>query len=109
MVTNNPFESIETKLSNIESLLLALQTNQPQTAATAPDPDRWMGVDELCCYLPEKPKRGTVYTWVKNSFIPYSKTTKYLRFRKSEIDTWIHSGRRKTIAELRAETSKRAK
>lgn len=75
----------------------------------APDPERWMNLQELCEYLPEKPKVQTVYSWVSNSLIPVNKKGKRLYFLKSDIDTWLKSGRRKTFAELQAETSKRVR
>ena len=68
--------------------------------------DRWMSVPELCEYLPEKPKKQTVYSWCSNSLIPVNKKSKRLYFLKSEIDLWLKSGRRKTFAEIQAETSK---
>ena len=104
---NNPFESIENRLSNIELLLTNL--NQQPTPTPAADPERWMSLQELCEYLPDHPKPQTVYSWVSNKLIPVNKGSKHLRFLKSEIDQWLKSGRRKTFAEMQAETSKRGK
>jgi predicted DNA-binding transcriptional regulator AlpA len=104
---SNPFELIDARLSNIESLLIDLKF--PVTPPTQPDPDRWMNLQELCEYLPDRPQKATVYSWCSNSLIPVNKSTKKLRFLKSEIDAWMKSGRRKTFAELQAETSKRSK
>jgi predicted DNA-binding transcriptional regulator AlpA len=73
----------------------------------AVDPDPWMTVPELIEYLPEHPHKFTVYKWVREATIPVNKSSKQLRFLKSEIDAWIKSGRRKTYAELRAEISPR--
>jgi predicted DNA-binding transcriptional regulator AlpA len=106
-MTANPFESIENRLSNIESLLINL--NQQPATPTQPDPDRWMNLQELCEYLPDHPKPQTVYSWVSNKVIPVNKGSKHLRFLKSEIDLWLKSGRRKTFAEMQAETSNRSK
>ena len=72
-----------------------------------PDPDKWMNIRELCEYLPEKPKIQTVYSWCSSSLIPVNKKSKRLYFLKSEIDLWLKSGRRKTFAEMQAETIKR--
>lgn len=62
--------------------------------------DKWLSVEELCEYLPDKPSKYTVYTWVSNRAIPYHKKMKRLSFRKSEIDKWLEDARRKTADEL---------
>jgi predicted DNA-binding transcriptional regulator AlpA len=89
----------------IETRLL----NREQTTTPQPEADRWMNLPELCEYLPDRPQKATVYSWVSNSLIPCHKGSKKLRFLKSEIDLWLKSGRKKTFAELQAETSKRVK
>jgi predicted DNA-binding transcriptional regulator AlpA len=53
-------------------------------------------LNELCNYLPDKPAKATVYGWIHASLIPCHKGQKKLRFRKSEIDTWLLEGRKKT-------------
>lgn len=88
-----------TKLENIERLLQLKSEPQQQT-------DQWLDLMELCNYLPEKPARPTVYGWVHNSVIPHHKRAKKLFFLKSEIDTWLKTGRKKTIAEMANEADK---
>ena len=100
-IMSNPFDLIDQRLSNIESLLIDLKF--PVTPTPAPDPDKWLSVTELCNYLPEKPKPQTVYSWVNGLLIPNSKKGKRLYFLKSEIDQWLKSGRRKTFAEMQAD------
>lgn len=53
--------------------------------------DRWMDLNELCQYMPDKPSKATVYGWVNNGSIPVHKGGKKLRFLKSEIDKWMQS------------------
>ena len=60
----------------------------------------WLNLNELCEYLPDKPAKATVYSWVHNSIIPYHKGGKKLRFLKAEINEWLKTGRRKTNAEI---------
>jgi len=76
-----------------------------------PESDLWFNLIELCEYLPDKPTKATVYSWVNSGFIPVHKSSKKLRFLKSEIDFWLLQGRKKTISEIEAEansfTSKR--
>jgi hypothetical protein len=99
---NNPFESIEARLSNIESLLLDIK-HTPPPQEELPYPDRWFDLDELCNYLPDKPAKATVYGYIHFGKIPYHKGQKKLRFLKSEIDTWLKEGKRKTFAETASE------
>ena len=62
--------------------------------------DRWFDIKELCEYLPDKPAKPTVYSWVHSGAIPCHKGQKKLRFLKSEIDSWLAMGKKKTIAEI---------
>ncbi len=71
----------------------------PQT-----EPERWFDLSELCEYLPDKPVKPTVYGWVHNRVIPCHRRGKKLYFLKSEIDVWLKSGRKKTVAEIAAES-----
>ena len=50
---------------------------------------KWMSVEDLIIYLPGKPARQTIYTWVWKKAIPYHKAGAKLQFLKSEIDAWI--------------------
>jgi hypothetical protein len=85
------------KLNDIERLLLEQGNEQSQQTET------WFDLNQLCNYLPDKPARATVYGWVHTGIIPCHKGQKKLRFLKSEIDQWLKTGRRKTIAEMAAE------
>ena len=85
-----------TKVEKIETLLTE---KQPQTQET----DRWLSLDDLCNYHPGHPAKPTVYTWIWQRLIPYHKKGKKVIFLKSEIDSWLKEGRRKTAAEINAE------
>ncbi len=50
---------------------------------------QWMSVEDLITYLPGKPARQTIYSWVWKKAIPYHKAGAKLQFLKSEIDAWI--------------------
>ena len=50
---------------------------------------KWMSVDDLIVYLPGKPARQTIYSWVWKKAIPYHKAGAKLQFLRSEIDAWI--------------------
>ena len=50
---------------------------------------QWMSVEDLILYLPGKPSRQTIYSWVWKKAIPYHKAGAKLQFLRSEIDAWI--------------------
>lgn len=70
-----------------------------------PGTDHWFNLKELCEYLPDKPTKATVYSWASNGSIPVHKSSKKLRFLKSEIDAWLMQGRKKTQIEIQVEAA----
>lgn len=100
---NNPFEVIDARLSSIENLIRDLRQPNPVEQV---ETDRWFDLNELCAYLPDKPRKATVYGWVHESVIPCHKGAKKLRFLKSEIDTWLMQGKKRTFQEVHAETKR---
>lgn len=88
-VANKVVEKIE--LWNIQSHTLSAET------------DRWLDLNELCNYHPDKPSKATCYNWVHAGTIPVHKGGKKLRFLKSEIDNWLMQGRKNTLAEIAGE------
>lgn len=94
------FVQLTNEVSEIKRLLLEKSNPQPS------EPDRWFDLNELCEYLPDKPSKPTVYGWVSSREIPHHKGGKKLRFLKSEIDSWLMQGKRKTFAETASEADK---
>jgi excisionase family DNA binding protein len=84
------------KIEQIESLLNSKQQQAQET-------DQWLNLTDLCNYHPDHPAKPTVYAWIGQRSIPYHKKGKKLMFLKSEIDTWLKQGRRKTAAEIQTE------
>lgn len=84
------------KVEKIETLLNVKNSQ-------APEADRWLNLDDLCAYHPGHPAKPTVYAWVGQRSIPYHKKGKKLVFLKSEIDSWLKEGRRKTAVEIQAD------
>ena len=82
--------------------LVRQNNSEPQTAT-----DLWFDLQELCAYLPDKPKPATVYGWVFTSKIPVHKGGKKLRFLKSEIDQWLLRGKVLSVEELALEAKNR--
>ena len=89
---------LETLIENSIKKILSAQKTEPTTEA-----DRWFDLNELCQYLPDKPKKPTVYGWVNAGLVPVHKGGKKLRFLKSEIDNFLKQGRKKTLAETARE------
>jgi excisionase family DNA binding protein len=87
----------------IKSAMICELKNQGKTDKPA-EADRWLNLDELCQYHPDKPSKMTVYGWVQAGSIPVHKGGKKLRFLKSEIDRWLLQGRKQSTAEIEAES-----
>jgi len=79
---------------------MVLQQGNSQPAA-----DQWFDLDKLVAYDPEKRSKATFYGYVQDNAIPYHKRGKKLTFLKSEIDSWLKSGRKKTAEEIDAAAS----
>jgi excisionase family DNA binding protein len=76
--------------------LLQQKTELPKEA------DQWFDLTELCQYHPDKPSKATAYGWVHAGTIPVHKSSKKLRFLKSEIDNWLKQGKKQTKADIEA-------
>jgi excisionase family DNA binding protein len=70
------------------------------------DQDHWLDLNELVAYDPEKRSKMTFYGYLRRREIPFHKTGKKVIFLKSEIDTWLKHGRKKTHAEIELEAEK---
>jgi len=81
-----------------------IQQNKVSNSIKPADTERWLNIDELCQYHPDKPSKNTVYSWVHAGTIPVHKGGKRLRFLKSEIDSFLLQGRKQTRAEIEAES-----
>ena len=93
----NEFETFfETLIQN--SVRKVLSENSLQNE-NQPEPDKWFDLNEVCNYLPDKQAKATVYDWVHKSLIPCHKGNKKLRFLKSEIDVWLKTGKKLSLAE----------
>ncbi|GAB2841354.1 helix-turn-helix domain-containing protein [Ferruginibacter profundus] len=98
-ITQISAPELETLIENSLKRILKFQKQEQLTQT-----DFWFDLTELCNYLPDKPAKPTVYGWVHACLIPHHKGGKKLRFLKSEIDTWLKLGKKKTISELAVET-----
>ena len=53
--------------------------------------DSWISLDEAASYLGVT--KDTVRNWIKKTDIPAHKIGKLWKFKRSELDKWIISGR----------------
>jgi excisionase family DNA binding protein len=96
-----PIEDFQTVI--IDCVNSCLKNSRQVDTAPPAETNRWFDLNELCLYIPDKPSKPTVYGWVNAGTIPVHKGGKKLRFLKSEIDSWLMQGRKKTLAEITSE------
>ena len=94
-------EAINYLINKVESL--EQKVKEMSSQKDVPEQQEWLDIDGLCQYLPTRPAKQTVYTWVNEKIIPFYKNSKKLLFLRSEIDDWLRQGRRKNNEELRQE------
>ena len=56
--------------------------------------DKWIGIEEAAEYMDVT--KDTVRNWIKKTSIPAHKIGKLWKFKKSELDAWIKSGKSAT-------------
>lgn len=82
------------EMAEIRQLISRISTEQP---------DRRLPVDiDEACKIVSKAK-STVYTLVRKGLIPCYKVGKKLYFYEDELLDWIEAGRKKSIAETKAD------
>ncbi|MGA2406637.1 MAG: helix-turn-helix domain-containing protein [Bacteroidales bacterium] len=96
---NNPFEEINTRLSNIESLLLDIK-HKPIDGPSRPDPEEFLTVQETAKFL--KLSVPTVYTMIHEKRIPFMKRSKRCYFSKADLVNYLKEGRKKSAGEISA-------
>lgn len=92
---------LNSRLSKIESLLLELK--ERGLIVETGSGNKWLNLEELREYLPQKPSKAWLYEKLPQGEIPAYKPGKKWFFLKDEIDEYLKQGRKKTIAEIEAE------
>jgi predicted DNA-binding transcriptional regulator AlpA len=95
--------SLEDLIKEIHSKVEGIEQKLNNPSDQIPPSDVFMNISQLCEYIPKKPQKSTVYSWVSKRMIPYLKPagSKSLVFSKHQIDEWLLSGRRKTASEIK--------
>jgi excisionase family DNA binding protein len=92
---NNPFESIEARLSNIENLLLDLK-HAPKDIKSELDTagNELMTVHQCAEFL--SLAVPTIYSMVSRGQLPFMKRSKRIYFSRSELMDYLKEGRKQT-------------
>jgi excisionase family DNA binding protein len=97
---NNPFEVIEARLNNIETLLLDLK-HTPKEQGEQSQSDELLTVQDTAKYL--SLSVPTVYTLISRGELPVMKRSKRCYFSKVELINYLKKGRKKTLEETASE------
>ncbi|MDX2190512.1 MAG: helix-turn-helix domain-containing protein [Bacteroidota bacterium] len=97
---NNPFELIEARLDNIETLLLDIK-HQPKSQSEQPQSDELLTVQDTAKFL--SLSVPTVYTLISKGELPVMKRSKRCYFFKVELINYLKQGRKMTLAETAIE------
>lgn len=97
---NNPFDLIEVRLNNIETLLLDLQ-HTPREQGEQPETDELFTVQDTAKFL--SLSVPTVYSLISKGELPVMKRSKRCYFSKVELINYLKQGRKKTLAETAIE------
>ena len=97
---NNPFEVIETRLSNIENLILDIK-HQPFNTELIKQPEQLLTVQEAAQFL--NLTVPTIYSKVSKGELPVMKRSKRLYFSSTELMAYLKEGRKKSNAEIEQE------
>ena len=96
----NPFEALETRLNNIEALLLDLK-HLPKEQPKQTQQDELLTVQDTAEFL--SLSVPTIYGLISKGELPVMKRSKRCYFSKSELMDYLKQGRKKTLAETASE------
>lgn len=94
----NPFETIDSRLTIIENLLLDIKHDRQEAAVAKEETDEILNVHQASKYL--NLALPTIYSLVSKRTLTSYKRGKKLYFKRSELTQWVQSGKRTSISEL---------
>lgn len=97
---NNPFESIEARLSSIENLILDLK-HQPNKVESTKQFEQLLTVQEAANLL--HLSVATMYSKVSKGELPVMKRGKRLYFSNTELLEYLKNGRKKSNSDIERE------
>ena len=55
------------------------------------EPEKWSSLEEIAGHLGVS--KDTIRIWIKKGVIPYKRVGKQYKFKISEVDAWVESGK----------------
>lgn len=55
------------------------------------EPEKWSSLEDIAEHLGLS--KDTIRNWIKKEVIPYHRVGKQYKFKISEVDAWVESGR----------------
>lgn len=98
---NNPFETIDARLSRIENLILDVK--HPYENRAEKSTSDLLNVEEAANFL--RLSTPTIYSKVSKGELPFMKRSKRLYFSKEELMEYVKGGRQQTNAEIESEAN----
>ena len=99
---HNPFDTIDARLSNIESLLQELRQT-PKTSPQTEGRDEPLTVQDAAKFL--SLSVPTIYGLISKGQLPVMKRGKRCYFLKADLLAYLKEGRKKSNAEIAASAS----
>lgn len=96
-MTQNPFDSLEQRLKNIEVLLIDIK-HSPYLYPKEEEKDELIPIKEAALVV--KYSLPSMYRLVNSREIPSFKKAGKILFSKEELIKWAKEGRRKTVMEI---------
>ena len=66
-------------------------SNELENQATEQMPEIWVNLEDIAEHL--SVSTDTVRTWIKNGKLPFYRAGKRYKFKISEVDEWLRSGK----------------
>jgi predicted DNA-binding transcriptional regulator AlpA len=97
-MSNNPSPSIEERLSNIEKLLIKLNTGSTPPGRASNELPPFFGID-ICAEVTGFAK-PTIYRNTSKNLMPHFKREGKIYFKREEVYAWMTENRIKTVSEI---------
>lgn len=68
-----------------------MQLNSLEEKQMPNEPEKWSSLEEIAEHLGVS--KDTIRNWIKKDVIPYRRIGKQYKFKISEVDAWVDSGK----------------
>jgi excisionase family DNA binding protein len=73
------------------SLIVLVAAKQLEDIQMSNEPEKWSSLEEIAEHLGVS--KDTIRNWIKKGVIPYRRIGKQYKFKISEVDAWVDSGK----------------